>query len=119
MFHCHDEVTVEVPIGSLSDEEFLEILLKLPPWATGLPLGGKVHSGPHYLAPPEEPAEPLAAPNSDDIVLDEAIDSFIDDTRDDLGEIDDPALMEREDDEDSSPISPMTSRRCPSWSACR
>jgi DNA polymerase len=33
--HCHDEITVEVPIGSLSDEEFLEILLKLPPWAIG------------------------------------------------------------------------------------
>ena len=39
VFHCHDEVTVEVPIGSLSDEEFLRILLQLPTWATGLPLG--------------------------------------------------------------------------------
>ena len=36
-FHCHDEVTVEVPIGSLSDTEFLAILLELPDWATGLP----------------------------------------------------------------------------------
>ena len=36
VFHCHDEVTVEVPIGILSDEEFLAILLKLPRWATGL-----------------------------------------------------------------------------------
>ena len=61
VFHCHDEVTVEVPIGSLSDEEFLTILLKLPDWATGLPLGGKVHSGPHYLAPPEQAAEPLVS----------------------------------------------------------
>ena len=23
VFHCHDEVTVEVPVGSLSDAEFL------------------------------------------------------------------------------------------------
>jgi DNA polymerase len=99
VFHCHDEVTVEVPIGSLSDEAFLGILLKLPAWATGLPLGGKVHSGPHYLAPPEEPAQPVAI-DSDEATLDQAIDSYIDDTREDLGPIDDPALVEREDDED-------------------
>ena len=37
VFHCHDEVTVEVPIGSLSDTGFLAILLELPDWATGLP----------------------------------------------------------------------------------
>jgi hypothetical protein len=100
VFHCHDEVTVEVPIGSLSDKEFLEILLKLPAWATGLPLGGKVHSGPHYPALPEQAAEPLVAPNPDDVVLEQAVDSYIDDTREDIGEIDDPALVEREDDED-------------------
>ena len=100
VFHCHDEVTAEVPIGSLSDAEFLEILLNPPPWAVGLPLGGKVHSGPHYLAPPEEPAQPLTTPDPDDEILDEAVDSFIEETRDDLGKIDDPALMEREDDED-------------------
>jgi DNA polymerase len=55
VFHCHDEVTAEVPIGSLSEEEFLAILLELPQWAEGLPLGGKVHSGEHYLEPPEQP----------------------------------------------------------------
>jgi DNA polymerase len=98
VFHCHDEVTVEVPTGSLSDKEFLAILLKLPSWATGLPLSGKVHSGPHYLAPPEQPAEPLAA--SDETTLDQAIDSYIDDTREDIGPIDDPAEVERDDDED-------------------
>jgi hypothetical protein len=82
VFHCHDEITVEVPIGSLSDDEFLEILLKLPAWASGLPLAGKVHSGPHYLEPPEHPAEPLAA--SDDTVLEQAVDAYIGDTRDEL-----------------------------------
>jgi DNA polymerase len=100
VFHCHDEVTVEVPIGSLSDAEFLQILLKLPAWATGLPLSGKVHSGPHYLAPPEQEAAPLAAANADEATLDQAIDSYIDDTRDDLGPIDDPVQVERDDDED-------------------
>jgi hypothetical protein len=53
-----------------------------------------------YLAPPEQAAEPLAAVDPDEAVLDQAIDSFIDDTRDDLGPIDDPTLVEREDDED-------------------
>jgi DNA polymerase len=100
VFHCHDEVTVEVPIGSLSDQEFLAILLKLPDWATGLPLSGKVHSGPHYLPAPEEPAEPLVAADADATTLDQAIDSYIDDTRDDIGPIDDPVGVERDDDED-------------------
>jgi DNA polymerase len=99
-FHCHDEVTVEVPNGSLPEQEFRDILLKLPVWADGIPLAGKVHSGPHYLEEPEQPAEPLVEPNSDDVVVDEAVDSFINDTRDDIGEIDDPALVDREDDED-------------------
>ena len=53
VFHCHDEITAEVPIGAVSDEDFLTILLERPAWATDLPLGGKVHSGPHYLAPPD------------------------------------------------------------------
>ena len=100
VLHCHDEITVEVPIGSLSDEEFLTILLELPSWAAGLPLGGKVHSGPHYLAPPEEAAKPLVAVDPDAAVLEDAVDSYIADTREDVGPIDDPALVEREDDED-------------------
>jgi hypothetical protein len=65
VFHCHDEVTVEVPIGTLSDEEFLAILRETPPWADGLPLNGKVHSGPHYLEAPKVPAAPLATPESE------------------------------------------------------
>jgi DNA polymerase len=113
VFHCHDEVTVEMPIGSLSDQEFRDILLKLPEWACGLPLGGKVHSGPHYLAPPEQAAQPLVVPNPDDVVIEQAVDSYIDDTRDDIGPIDDPALVEREDDEDfvanlADTIAPLT-----------
>jgi hypothetical protein len=93
-------VTVEVPTGFLSDAEFLKILLEPPDWATRLPLSGKVHSGPHYLAPPERPAEPSVATDSDEATLDQAIDHYIDTTRDDLGPINDLAQVERHDDED-------------------
>lgn len=91
-FHCHEEVTVETPTGSLSDQEFRDFLLKAPDWARGLPLCGKVHTA-HYPAPPERPAEPLDR-------LEAAIDAYVDETRHDLGPIDDPALVAREDDED-------------------
>jgi DNA polymerase len=116
VFHCHDEVTVEVPAGSLSNEDFLDILLKLPDWATGLPIGGKVHSGAHYLAAPEpgKEAKPIEisiggydaaadeheSEREDDVVLEAAVDVFLDETRADIGPIDDPDLVEREDDED-------------------
>ncbi|MGY8682665.1 toprim domain-containing protein [Bradyrhizobium sp. UFLA05-153] len=102
--HCHDEVTVEVPIGSLSDSEFLKILLELPAWANGLPLGGKVHSGPHYLEEAEHRAEPLPAAGPDDkerdlrAELEQAVDVYLEDVRRDIGTIDDPADLERDDD---------------------
>ena len=49
VFHCHDEIVVEVPEGSLSDQDVLAAFLEPPAWADGLPLGGKVHSGSLYL----------------------------------------------------------------------
>jgi hypothetical protein len=100
VFHCHDEVTVEVPIATLSDTEFLAILREPPSWADGLPLNGKVHSGLHYLEAPKEPATPLLTRESEDAVLEQAIDDFIEETCDDIGPIDDPTQVEREDDED-------------------
>ena len=57
VFHCHDEIVIEVPEGSVSEQEVLALLLEPPAWAAGLPLGGKVHSGPLYLEAPET-AEP-------------------------------------------------------------
>jgi hypothetical protein len=64
-----------------------------------------VHSGPHYLEPPEHAAEPIApADDSDDesqnleAALDHAVDVYIGD--DDIGIITDPALVERNDDAD-------------------
>ena len=98
--HCHDEVTVESPIGALSEKDFRDILLEAPSWAQGLPLSGKVHVGAHYLAPPEKLAEPLLKPDSDEAALETAIDVFLDDARADVGEIDDPVAAEREDDKD-------------------
>ena len=52
----HDECVAEVPAGSITEAEFLAILLEPPAWAAGLPLAGKVWSGTHYLEPPEEHA---------------------------------------------------------------
>ena len=100
-FHCHDEVTIETPIGALSDEDFRAILLELPAWAAGMPLGGKVHAGAHYLPPPEREAEPSGRrPIRDEQAVEAAIDDILDEARRDPGEIDDPALVDREDDED-------------------
>jgi hypothetical protein len=96
VFHCHDEVTVETPIGSMSDQEFRAILLEAPVWADGLPLSGKVHTGAHYLPPPDRPAEPLAQSDP----LEAAIEAYVGVARQDIGPIDDPALVEREDDDD-------------------
>jgi DNA polymerase len=64
VFHCHDEIVVEVPEGSISESEVLAILLEPPSWASGLPLGGKVHTGALYLDAPEtgEPPPPKTEP---------------------------------------------------------
>lgn len=101
VFHCHDEITVEVPIGSLSDAEFLSVVLELPDWAAGLPLDGKVHSGEHYLEAPEYPAEPtFSKDGEEERDVERAIDIYVDDTRRDLGSIDDPTSLEVNDDAD-------------------
>ena len=74
VFHCHDEVVIEVPEGSISESEVLAILLEPPPWAVGLPLGGKVHSGPLYLEAPAT-ADPPAP--KDEEAVDRAVDAFV------------------------------------------
>jgi DNA polymerase len=60
----HDEVIAEVPVGTITEADFLAILLEPPAWAEGLPLAGKVWSGPHYLEPPEEPPPSPGPPTS-------------------------------------------------------
>ena len=51
-----------MPTGSISEADFLSILLEPPAWADGLPLAGKVWSGSHYLEPPEEPTPASDSP---------------------------------------------------------
>jgi Toprim domain-containing protein/CHC2-type zinc finger protein len=77
VFHCHDEVVIEVPEGSISAAEVLAILLEPPAWATGLPLGGKMHSGPLYLAAPATGEPPPPKEAVIDLMIDHALDTFI------------------------------------------
>src|SRR5262249_45085340 len=77
-FHCHDEVVIEVPEGSVSEAEVLSILLEPPAWAEGLPLGGKVHSGSLYLEAPAT-AEPPPAETEQEIA-ERAVDVFVAET---------------------------------------
>jgi len=77
VFHCHDEVVIEVPEGSISEAEVLAILLEPPAWAIGLPLGGKVHSGPLYLAAPATGEPPPPKEEVIDLMVDHALDTFI------------------------------------------
>jgi len=58
VFHCQDEIVFEAPIGAIPAQDVLACLLEAPPWAAGLPLGGKVHVGPLYLEAPEAAAPP-------------------------------------------------------------
>jgi DNA polymerase len=74
VFHCHDEVVIEVPKGSISEQEVLAILLEAPAWAAGLPLGGKVHSGRLYL---EAPATGEPPPPKDEELVERAVDAFV------------------------------------------
>jgi DNA polymerase len=79
VFHCHDELVIEAPEGSVSEAEVLALLLEPPAWATGLPLGGKVHSGPLYLDAPAT-GEPPPSPETEQAFVDHAVDAFVADT---------------------------------------
>jgi DNA polymerase family A/CHC2 zinc finger len=71
-FHCHDEAVAEVPIGAITEAEFLAIMLQPPSWADGLPLAGTVYSGPRYLEAPDVPMAPLTVPDPVDVYVEEA-----------------------------------------------
>jgi DNA polymerase len=80
VLHVHDEVVAEVPIGSITESDFLPILLEPPTWAEGLPLAGKVWSSTHYFEPPDqvetpEQVEPSTTATGE---LEAAIDKTID-----------------------------------------
>ena len=75
VFHCHDELVIEAPEGTLPDAEVLAMLLEPPVWAIGLPLNGKVHRGPTYLEAPatREPPEP----ETEQELVEHAVDAFV------------------------------------------
>jgi DNA polymerase bacteriophage-type len=75
VFHNHDEVTIEVPKGTVSESEVLALLLEPSVWAAGLPLGGKVRSGVTYLEAPAT-AEP-PQPETDAEIVEAAVDAFV------------------------------------------
>jgi DNA polymerase len=78
VFHCHDELVIEAPEGSVSESEALALLLEPPAWAAELPLGGKVHSGPIYLDAPATGEPP--PPETDQELVDHAVDALVADT---------------------------------------
>ena len=46
--HVHDEPVMEVPIGSLPDDEVTRIMCRVPKWAEGFPLAIEGHRGKRY-----------------------------------------------------------------------
>jgi len=100
-FHCHDEITVEVPEGTVSEQEVLACLLEPPAWAAGLPLGGKVRTGLTYLDAPAT-AEP-PQPESEEEIIEAAVDAFVADTAelvDQDGDPIDPKYIEKNAEDD-------------------
>jgi hypothetical protein len=75
VFHNHDEITVEIAKDSISEQDVLALLLEPPPWAVGLPLGGKVRSGTTYLEAPAS-AEP-PQPETEAEIVEAAVDAFV------------------------------------------
>jgi len=84
ILHVHDDLLVEMPAGSVSEPDFLALVLTPPAWAAGLPLAGKVRCGPHYLTVPEEPAEAATDPERE--VLEAALDQYVAAARTDRAE---------------------------------
>jgi DNA polymerase bacteriophage-type len=75
VFHNHDEITVEIPNGSVSEQDMLALFLEPPAWATRLPLGGKVRSGTTYLEAPATAQAP--EPETDAEIVEAAVDAFV------------------------------------------
>src|SRR5262249_2704839 len=57
VFHCQEERVIEAPMGGIPEQEVLALTREPPAGAAGLPLGGKVRSGPLYFEGPAT-AEP-------------------------------------------------------------
>jgi DNA polymerase len=46
--HVHDEICLDVPKGSYSQERFRAVLTQRPPWATDLPIAVDLWTNPRY-----------------------------------------------------------------------
>ena len=93
--------TIEVPAESLSDAEFLAILLELPDWASGLPARRQGALGAHYLEAARAPGGPDRACSRSrrrGAARGRASTRSRRHIDEDIGPIDDPARVEREDD---------------------
>src|SRR5262245_59800549 len=90
VFHCHDEITIEAPDGVLTEQDLLALMLEVPAWATGLPLGGKVHSGaidfegPAIAEPPAltearevQTADKIKVEDKSEVAVERALDTYI------------------------------------------
>jgi DNA polymerase len=42
MLHTHDEIGAEMPTGRGNIDEFKQLLIEVPAWASGLPIAAKV-----------------------------------------------------------------------------
>ena len=48
ILHCHDEMCVEVPKGTLTVDALCKLMSVNPPWAEGLPLNADGYACPYY-----------------------------------------------------------------------
>ena len=111
----HDECIAEVTAGSITEAEFLAILLEPPAWATGLPLAGKAWSGTHYLEPPEE----TPTPSDGNRPYEGAPETEPDKLIDDVSKIPPRTPPAEGDEAEFLPTSTIPSRRGSSWRASR
>jgi DNA polymerase len=77
ILHVHDDLVAEMPIGTVTPEEFQLLALEPVAWADGLPLAGAARVAQCYLEQPEEPLQPQA----DEAVVETVIDRFLEDAR--------------------------------------
>jgi Toprim domain/CHC2 zinc finger len=107
--HVHDEVVVELPLDSpLTEQDFLALVLEPPAWARGLPLAGKISSGPSYLSPPEDASV---------VTADAGTEPFEDDLAEWLPAPDLPkvSVAKLERDDDAKYIAELPSDVAPLW----